>query len=46
MVKDFLATFFTDSCVVTRKLSDVINNKNNALFRNMIGIPEGICSSL
>jgi S-DNA-T family DNA segregation ATPase FtsK/SpoIIIE len=38
---DFLATFFVGSHIVVRKLSDVVANRENPLFRQTLELPEG-----
>ncbi|MDR2753181.1 MAG: type VII secretion protein EssC [Oscillospiraceae bacterium] len=35
---DFLATFFIENRAITKKLSDVIKNRENSLFRSALGL--------
>ena len=36
---DFIATFFVGKQMVSRMFSDVLKNKNNQLFLDMLGLP-------
>ena len=37
---DFLITFFIENRVITKKLSDVIKNRENGLFRSTLGLSD------